>query len=149
MKTYKFTINGNNYEAVINDVDDNVVSMEVNGTHYDVEFEKVKKVVSTVAAPKPVAPSSAPSAATVAAVSAASKPSGGGAVGVIKSPLPGTILTVSVKEGDNVSVGTKLFVIEAMKMENAIDSDKAGVVKSVKVKAGDSVMEGDVLIEIA
>lgn len=142
MKTYKFTINGNNYEAVINEVDDNVVSMEVNGTHYDVEFEKTKKSTVASAAPKSVAASApAPVAPRVAG--------GGGAVSVIKSPLPGTILTVSVKEGDSVSIGTKLFVIEAMKMENSIDSDKAGVVKSLKIKAGDSVMEGDVLIEIA
>lgn len=144
MKTYKFTINGNNYEAVINEVDDNVVSMEVNGTHYDVEFEKTKK--STVA---PTATPKSTVAAAPAAVAAAAPRATGGAASVIKSPLPGTILTVSVKEGDSVSVGTKLFVIEAMKMENSIDSDKAGVVKSLKVKAGDSVMEGDVLIEIA
>lgn len=143
MKTYKFTINGNNYEAVINEVDDNVVSMEVNGTHYDVEFEKTKKsTVAPTATPKSTA-------AAPAAVASAAPRATGGAASVIKSPLPGTILTVSVKEGDSVSVGTKLFVIEAMKMENSIDSDKAGVVKSLKVKAGDSVMEGDVLIEIA
>ena len=44
--------------------------------------------------------------------------------------------------------GDKLLTLEAMKMENNIDSDKEGVVKSVKVKQGDSVLEGDTLIEI-
>ena len=53
-----------------------------------------------------------------------------------------------VKEGDPVKVGAKLITLEAMKMENNINSDKEGVIKSIKVRQGDSVLEGDVLIEI-
>ena len=52
------------------------------------------------------------------------------------------------KEGDTVAVGQTLVVLEAMKMENNIDSDRAGVVKSIKVNRGDSVLEGDVLITL-
>ena len=66
----------------------------------------------------------------------------------VKSPLPGVILDIRIKEGDTVSVGQTLMVLEAMKMENNIDSDRAGVVKSVKVNRGDSVLEGDVLITL-
>ena len=69
-------------------------------------------------------------------------------MGLIKSPLPGVILGVHVKEGDLVKVGVKLITLEAMKMENNINSDKEGVIKSIKVRQGDSVLEGDVLIEI-
>jgi biotin carboxyl carrier protein len=47
-----------------------------------------------------------------------------------------------------VAVGQTLVVLEAMKMENNIDSDRAGVVKSIKVNRGDSVLEGDVLITL-
>ena len=68
--------------------------------------------------------------------------------GVIKSPLPGTILDIHVKEGQEVTLGTKLMTLEAMKMENVVNSDKEGKVLSIKVGKGDSVMEGDVLIEI-
>ena len=72
-------------------------------------------------------------------------PKGGG---TIKAPLPGTILNVHVKVGDNVVMGQRLISLEAMKMENNIDSDKEGKVGSIKVKKGDAVMEGDVLIVI-
>jgi biotin carboxyl carrier protein len=66
----------------------------------------------------------------------------------LKSPLPGVILEVKVREGDAVKAGQLLMVLEAMKMENNIDSHKAGVVKSIVKRQGDSVLEGDVLLTI-
>ena len=66
----------------------------------------------------------------------------------MKSPLPGTILNVHVAVGDMVKSGDKLITLEAMKMENVINSDKSGKVISVNFKKGDPVMEGDILIEI-
>jgi len=66
----------------------------------------------------------------------------------IKSPLPGTILEIYCKVGDNVAIGQKVLMLEAMKMENNIEADKAGVVKEIKVSKGNAVMEGDVLIVI-
>jgi glutaconyl-CoA/methylmalonyl-CoA decarboxylase subunit gamma len=68
--------------------------------------------------------------------------------GTIKAPLPGTILSIHCKVGDSIKVGQKLIVLEAMKMENNIDSDKEGKILSLKVNQGQSVMEGDILIEI-
>jgi biotin carboxyl carrier protein len=65
---------------------------------------------------------------------------------VVKSPLPGTIIAISVAKGDKVSIGQKLLVLEAMKMENNINSDKEGVVSEIKVKKGESVMEGQILL---
>ena len=59
------------------------------------------------------------------------------------------MLDVFVKEGDAVKAGQKILLLEAMKMENNIESDKDGVVKSVRVKKGDSVQEGDILMLIA
>ena len=66
----------------------------------------------------------------------------------VKSPLPGTILSVNVKEGDRVAPRQTLFVLEAMKMENNIDAERGGVVKSIHVQKGATVMEGDLLIVI-
>ena len=63
-------------------------------------------------------------------------------------PLPGTVLSVKVAVGDTVSRGQTLVVLEAMKMENNIDADRAGVVKQVLVQQGATVMEGDNLIVI-
>lgn len=69
-------------------------------------------------------------------------------VGVIKSPLPGTILEIKKKVGDKVSVGDTILVMEAMKMENDIKADNNGVITAIKVNINDAVLEGDVLVEI-
>ena len=63
-------------------------------------------------------------------------------------PLPGTVLSVKVQVGDKVASGQTLVVLEAMKMENNIDADRAGVVKEVCIQQGATVMEGDNLIVI-
>ncbi|BBE19566.1 biotin carboxyl carrier protein of methylmalonyl-CoA decarboxylase [Aquipluma nitroreducens] len=68
--------------------------------------------------------------------------------GNIKSPLPGVILDMYVNVGDRVKVGQKLLTLEAMKMENLIESDKEGTVAAIVKQKGDSVMEGDILISI-
>ena len=64
------------------------------------------------------------------------------------SPLQGVILTVDCKVGDTVKRGQKLFVLEAMKMENIIPSDRDGQIVEIKVGKGDSVLEGADLVII-
>ena len=151
MKNYKFTINGNNYSVDIVDIEDQVATVEVNGTPYQVELEtEIRKPVS---APKTVVkvggasssptPQAAPKIASVPTAAAA--PSGGS---VIKSPLPGVVLDIFVKVGDTVKPGQHVLMLEAMKMENNIDADKEGVIKEICVDKNDSVMEGDLLIVI-
>ena len=66
----------------------------------------------------------------------------------VKCPLPGTVLSVKVAVGDTITKGQTLVILEAMKMENNIDADRAGVVKQVLVQQGATVMEGDNLIVI-
>ena len=68
--------------------------------------------------------------------------------GGLTTPLPGVVVSVAVKEGDTVTAGQTLLVIEAMKMEHAIKAPRAGTVKSLKYKAGDRVREGSALAEI-
>ena len=75
-----------------------------------------------------------------------SKPKEKKGVGSIKAPLPGTILEVKVKPGDKVNVGDKILIMEAMKMENNINSDREGTITDIKVKTGDSVLEGESLL---
>lgn len=70
-----------------------------------------------------------------------------GKVNNIKAPMPGLIIDLRVKEGDRVTTGDPLLILEAMKMENIIKASGEGIVKSVKVKKGDSVEKNQVLIE--
>jgi biotin carboxyl carrier protein len=145
MKNYKFKIHGNQYEVNIISIEDNIAELEVNGTHYSVEVDKTIQQSKT---PKLVRPSSVPSTDSHPSVAKTSAPAAPKGSGHIKSPLPGVILDVFVKEGDAVKKGQKLLCLEAMKMENNIDSDKDGKVIKISAKKGDSVMEGDVLVTI-
>lgn len=149
MKEYKFKINGNEYNVTINSVEGKNADVTVNGTSYNVEMENSQAPVSAPVAPSaPAAPKAAPVAAPVAAVAApAATPTGAGKA--ITSPLPGVILEVSVKVGDAVKAGQKIAVIEAMKMENEIQSDVNGTVTAVSVSKGDSVLEGASIVTIA
>lgn len=144
MKEYKFKINGNEYAVEIVSVDENIASVTVNGSNYEVEVEGM---VTKTRLPKTVHTATVPSTDAHPATAKTSRPAAAG-VGAIKSPLPGVILDVMVREGDTVKEGQHLMMLEAMKMENNIDSDKAGVVKEIKARKGDSVLEGDVLITI-
>jgi len=145
MKNFKFTIQGNKYDVNIINVEDNIAEIEVNGAVYKVE---VDKVIAQTKTPRLVRSVAVPSTDTTPSQQKTSSPTSPKGAGFIKSPLPGVILDIHVKEGQNVKVGTKLITLEAMKMENNINADKDGVIKSVKVKQGDSVLEGEVLIEI-
>ncbi|MGV8137625.1 MAG: acetyl-CoA carboxylase biotin carboxyl carrier protein [Mangrovibacterium sp.] len=145
MKKFKFKINGNEYDTEIVNIDDNVVEIEVNGTSYQVEVDKEIKTTKT---PKLIRTQAVPSTDIHPASVKTSSPSAPKGTGTIKSPLPGVILDIFVKEGDTVQMGQKLLVLEAMKMENNIEADKAGKVISITKTKGDAIMEGDVLMII-
>ena len=66
----------------------------------------------------------------------------------IHAPMPGLILEVSVKEGDEVAEGDSLCVLEAMKMENALGAPRDGVVKAVHIAKGETVDKNALLIEL-
>jgi len=63
-------------------------------------------------------------------------------------PMPGLLVALNVKEGDMVEIGQPLAVIEAMKMENILRAQKAGVVKSVNAAAGDSLPVDSIILEL-
>jgi biotin carboxyl carrier protein len=65
----------------------------------------------------------------------------------IKAPMPGLIVDLRVKPGDNVKPGDALLILEAMKMENLIKATAESVVRSVRVVKGDNVEKNQILIE--
>ena len=66
----------------------------------------------------------------------------------VKAPMPGLVLKIMVKVGDNVVKGDNLVILEAMKMENVLQAEGDGVVKSIEVNKGDTVDKTQVLIEM-
>ncbi|HAX39286.1 MAG TPA: acetyl-CoA carboxylase biotin carboxyl carrier protein subunit [Clostridiales bacterium] len=114
--------------------------VNVNGTQYEVAVEEI----DGKAAPAKPAQAAAPVAAPVAAPAPVAA-AGGTAV---TAPMPGTILGVSVKEGEAVKAGQTIFVLEAMKMESDIVAPVAGTVRGIAVAKGASVAAGGVLCSI-
>lgn len=117
----------------------------VNGTAYEVELEEIN-ANEIPAAPQPApAAAPAPEAAPAPQPASAAAPAGGEK---INSPMPGTILSVNVQNGQSVKKGDVLMILEAMKMENEIMSPCDGVV-TVAVAKGASVESGALLCTIA
>lgn len=142
MKTFKYTIDGKEYNVEIGDINEesSVANVSVNGEAYEVTLEKPaepekKKVVLG----KPAAEEASDEATPAANVNTA---------GAIKAPLPGTITAINVNVGDEVKAGDTVLVLEAMKMANNIEAEKAGKVTAICVKTGQSVMEDDALVVI-
>jgi biotin carboxyl carrier protein len=155
MKTYQYKVKGIDYEVEIADVEGNIAQVNVNGIPFEIELQKPINAAKhptlnrpKVEAPKPAEPVAAPQPQTQQPA-AATAPAAAGAGKAIKAPLPGTITEVKVQVGQQVSVGDTVLVLEAMKMQNNIESEYAGQVTSVAVKQGETVMEGAVLVTIA
>jgi len=146
MERFNFVINGNNYDTEVLEIVDNKAQIQVNGIVYNVEIDNTKKKIANTPRANVARPAQTPTAAPSAVKQAPAKAAAG--ANAITAPLPGVILDVKVNVGDSVTTGQQLIILEAMKMENSIESTKDGVVKSIAKHKGDSVMEGDVLIEI-
>lgn len=131
--------------------------IKVNGIAYEVEVEETSGLTSTAAA-VPAAPAAAAAVAAVpaAAAPAAAVPAAAAAhstavpagAHLIKAPMPGTILSVSVSVGDTVKKGQVLCILEAMKMENEIVAPQDGVVAGIHTSKSSSVNAGSPLVSL-
>lgn len=116
----------------------------VNGKKYEVDVEKAdeKETIEKISNPKAVDPSASVAEKSRDDVSSAEV---SGNEESIQCPMPGTILSVNVKEGQAVKKGDVLFILEAMKMENEIMAGCDCVVSKIIVLNGASVKTGDIL----
>ena len=141
MKKFNFTINGNKYSVDIKEFEDEQAVIHVNGTEYVVEIQQEKRKPAKT--PKLVRETVVrqPGEGRIE-----KKVSTGGFP--VEAPLPGNIFKIKVKVGDSVAKGDSLLILEAMKMENDVLADQAGVIKEIKVKEGDAVLQNDLLLVI-
>lgn len=138
----------------------------VEGTVYDVEVEEIgaaggirELAAGGAAAPQPH-PLSRQNSAAAGAGPAADRPApagrpedirppqGPGSATAVKAPMPGTVLSVNVTEGQQVTAGETLLILEAMKMENEIPAPVSGRITSVTAVKGTQVNTGDMLVTL-
>ena len=139
---YKIRVNGADYEVHIRKVEGTKAYLTVNDVEFDVEVEGLA-TNPTRMSHKPEPRLTQPNI-PVAPVGNLRTDS----VYQLKSPLPGVILEMHVKEGDLIKPGQILFILEAMKMENNIEADREGVIEKIHRTKGDTVLEGDVILTI-
>lgn len=157
MKKYQYKVQGVDYTVQIEEVEGNIAKVSVNDIPFEIELQQPINAAKhpTIAKPVVVAPqtdnqastqpAAAPAQTAATPAQTAATPASGNAV---KAPLPGTITEINVTIGQQVNVGDTVIVLEAMKMQNNIETEYAGTVKAINVSKGDSVMEGAVLLTI-
>lgn len=136
MKTYKLIINGERFEARILEYTSSHAKININGNDYLIQIEQdnsqsIPKLEGQERA-VPMAPS------FTSGVDLGS--------GEVRAPLPGVIISIPVKEGDEVKRGQAIVIIEAMKMESEIASPVDAKIAKIMVKERSLVQEGDILM---
>lgn len=145
---YHYSVEGVNYDVVIEEIEGNIARVNVNGKSFSVLMkepvrEMHRQKVAHIEPPKPAAASKPE---TVEPVKKETVAAGSG--NKVYAPLPGTITEIKVNVGDTIKAGDTVVVLEAMKMQNNIEADYSGKITSILVKQGDTVLEGSTLLTI-
>ncbi len=154
MPNYRVVVEGQEFLVEIPDLAERPVRAIVEGRTFEVEVAPQPAADPVVDARSAQTPSE-PSAPikTTATPSPPEAPGGlsapaSGSDGEVKAPLPGTIVGISVSEGDRIERGQELCVLEAMKMNNPIRATQSGIVKRIFVSIGQQIQHDTVLMEI-
>ena len=163
MRRYTLEVGGKPYVIDVQEVTADRYRVEVEGQEYEVRLSGDEDLTEARISPEIVLareaaqhlPQTAPPGRPAAPFPTASSPppgprpsTDGHIVGALTAPMPGKILSVEVKQGDRVSRGQTVVILEAMKMKNAIKSPYDGVVLEIMVRAEQSVAHGDPLAQL-
>lgn len=144
MPEYKVTVEGKTYTVNIGRIEEDSIDITLDGRTYKVEVEaplmktsktpiikRHRQVINAGEVPNRTSP-----------------PGAHAGIGEVIAPLPGVILKILVKEGDSVDQGQPVATMEAMKMENNIESPIAGTVRKISVSEGDNILENTLIMLI-
>jgi biotin carboxyl carrier protein len=127
------------YEVTVGDLSARPVIASVDGEDFEVWPEEMS-IPGEAVEPSPLKPVSVPQAQKPMEVST-------GDTKTVKAPLPGVIIELKVSEGDRVTYGQELCVLEAMKMKNTIRANREGRIRKIHISTGDQVQHSAVLME--
>ena len=140
LTTLRVRVGGNWYTVEVGDLTQSPVEVTVDGETILVEIEGQ--------APPLRRPPRPGRAGTNTPQSASGTPTASSQDKILRSPMPGRVMSILVRPGDRVSSGDEVCVVEAMKMEQSILSPRDGVIKAVHVQPLDSVNANDPLVEL-
>lgn len=147
-QTIKFLYKGKSYSVDV-ERDGSTLTLEREGTSYSVTMLEEKKALRRAApAPAPVQAAAPTPAASPQSSSPAPAPAAAAGAGDLPAPMTGTVKELKVSRGDAVTNGQLVMVMEAMKMDIEVFSDRAGTVKEIYVAPGDAVKEKQQLLQI-
>ena len=132
------------FEVEVGDLTDRPITAVVDG-----EIIKVWLDAGEAPAVAPERVKAAPAPTAAPAPKATTAPVVGDKSKQAVAPIPGTILAVHVKEGQEVSFGQELCTLEAMKMKSAIRANRGGKIATIRVAAGDKVSQNQALMDYA
>ena len=139
--TVKVKVKDNWYTVEIESLETNPVRALVDGEPVDVDVDSLQTdTVTSTPQPAPVQEAAPKPQAAIPRTPAP--------IRVFRAPMPGGIISISVKVGDQVVTGDEICVLEAMKMRQSLRADWSGVVKAVHVIPGQQVRAGDPIVEL-
>ena len=142
-KEFSIVIDGQNYLVKIEELAGGELEVELDGKIHRVSMAEVLGQDTPSMPPQaakqamPIAPVPLPQTEKPASSQA----------GVLSAPMPGDIVQIMVKVGDQVGAGQEVCVLEAMKMKNVLRASHAGTVISIDVSLGQSVKYGETLVQ--
>ena len=139
-KSFLVKFNERTYKVELSEFNENApFFVRVNNKPYKVTYEIAKVSPTSTKVMEPTLP--------IPRKRSLSKPIVG-KENAVTAPMPGVVVSLKVKEGDSVSMGQSLCILEAMKMENEITASKTGIVKEIHVSEGSSVRQGQLMIVV-
>lgn len=143
-KRFRITIEGKTYDVEVEPINDQGLASTQEAAKTASRLVPAKQAASAYTPPAASTPAAPPSVKPTAKLT----PVMSGGSGLVRAPMPCSVLSVKCKAGDSVNSGEVLLSIEAMKMEQDIYAPISGKIKEVNVTAGSSVKHGDVLVLI-